>query len=176
MAEKTQRINEYKENAVKKFKDFVENAKDLIFVDYRGLTVAQITELRTKLLEEASKLTVVKNNYMNLALTQLGMPDVKDLLVGPTAIAFVTKDAGPVAKMLVEFAKESPLALKGGIIEGKRFDLEQITTLSKLPSRDELIAKMMGSLKAPASNMVLVLNGVITKLVRTLQAVADSKK
>ncbi|MBN1525317.1 MAG: 50S ribosomal protein L10 [Spirochaetales bacterium] len=176
MADKTQRINEYKENAVKKFKEFLEKSNDLIFVDYRGLTVAQITELRGKLREENAQLTVVKNNYMNIALNQMGMPDVADYLVGPTAIAFITKDAGPVAKALVEFAKETPLSLKGGIVEGKRFGLGEVDALSKLPSRTELIARVMGSLNAPATNMVLVLTGVISKFVRTLKAVADSKK
>ncbi|RPJ05583.1 MAG: 50S ribosomal protein L10 [Spirochaetaceae bacterium] len=176
MAEKTQRINEYKETSVKKLKDIVENAHDLIFADFRGLTVAQLTDLRKKLRAEEAQFTVVKNNYMNLALTQLGKPDVSDLLKGPTATTFIRKDVGPVAKILVEFAKEVPLKLKGGIVEGKRFSQEEMTALSKLPSRQELIARIMGSLNAPATNMVLVLNGVITKLVRTLKAVADKKQ
>jgi large subunit ribosomal protein L10 len=175
MGEKTQRINDFKTNTVKAIKDIIVNANDLIFTDFRGLSVAQLTDLRTKLRHEQAKYKVVKNNYLDLALKELGKPDVSEMLKGPTGTTFISRDAGPVAKILVEFAKEIPLVVKGGIIEGKKFGKDGVTALSKLPSRQELLASMLGSLKAPATNTVYVLQGVITKFVRTLQAVADKK-
>ncbi len=175
MAEKTQRINEYKTNAVQAVKTIIENAKDLIFTEYRGMTVAQITELRKKLRTEEARYKVVKNNFMNLALKELGKPDMSGVLKGPTGVTFVTRDAGPVAKILVDFSKEAPLVLKGGIIEGKEFNKDGVLAFSRMPSRKELYAAMLSSLKAPASNFVFVLNGVISKLVRTLKAVGDKK-
>jgi large subunit ribosomal protein L10 len=175
MGEKTQRINEYKTNAVKAVRAIIENANDLIFTEYRGMTVAQMTDLRNKLRDEDAQYKVVKNNYMNLALKELGKPDMGGLLKGPTAITFVKKDAGPVAKILVDFSKEAPLILKGAIIEGQSFDKDGVLAFSKMPTRKDLYAMMMSSLNAPASNFVFVLHGVISKLVRTLKAVGDKK-
>ncbi len=176
MAEKTQRINEYKTNAVNAVKAIIENAKDLIFTEYRGMTVAQITELRKKLHAEEARYKVVKNNYMDLALKELGKPNMSSLLKGPTAVTFINKDAGPVAKILVDFSKEAPLILKGAIIEGKEFDKNDVLAFSKMPSRNDLYAQLLGSLNAPATNFVYVLHGVISKLVRTIKAVGDAKQ
>jgi large subunit ribosomal protein L10 len=175
MGDKTQRINDYKSNAVKAVKEIVEGASDLIFTDFRGLTVAQLTDLRHKLRSEHAQYKVVKNNYMNLALQQLGKPDVRDYLSGPTGITFIKNDTGPVAKILIDFAKEVPLLIKGGIIEGKKYGKDGVVVFSKMPSRLEMMSKLMGSLNAPATNFVYVLEGVISKFVRTLKAVADKK-
>lgn len=175
MTKKTQKINDYKKNAVKALKEIIEKSTDLIFTDFRGLTVAQLTDLRHKLRQEAARYKVVKNNYMQIALQEMGKPDVSDFLVGPTGVAFATRDIGPVAKIFVEFAKEAPLVLKGAIVDGKKLDQAGVDALSKLPSRQELIARLMGSLNAPATNLVLVLSAVASKLVRTLKAVADKK-
>jgi large subunit ribosomal protein L10 len=175
MGEKTQRINEYKTNSIKAVKVIIQNAQDLIFTEYRGLTVAQLTDLRRKLKAEQAQYKVVKNNCMNLAMRELGKPDMSAYLTGPTGVTFITKDAGPVAKILVEFAKEVPLVVKGGLIEGKEFNKEGVAAFSKMPSRRELYAKFLGTVKAPASNFVYVLQGVIAKLVRTVKAVGDKK-
>jgi large subunit ribosomal protein L10 len=175
MAEKTQRINEYKTASIQKVREIIQGAQDLIFTEYRGLTVAQLTDLRRKLRAEQAKYKVVKNNYMNLALKELGKPDMSAYLKGPTGVTFIIKDAGPVAKILMEFAKEVPLIVKGGLIEGREFNKDGVLAFSKMPSRKELYAKMLSTMKAPASNFVYVLNGVITKLVRTLKAVGDKK-
>jgi large subunit ribosomal protein L10 len=175
MGEKTQRINEYKSNSVKAVRSIIEKAKDYIFTEYRGLTVAQLTDLRRKLRAEQATYKVVKNNYMHLAMKELGKPDMSTLLKGPTGVTFITKDAGPVAKIIMEFAKDQPLVVKGGLIEGKEFSKDGIIAFSKMPSRKEMYAKLLGSLKAPATNTVYVLQGVISKLVRTIKAVGDKK-
>jgi large subunit ribosomal protein L10 len=158
MGEKTQKINQQKQDRVSEIREIITGAKDIIFADYRGLTVSQLTELRGKLQQE------------------LGLPVNDDFLVGPTALTLIKGDAGPVAKILLGFAKELPLDIKGGLVEGRVFSREEITALSTLPGRNELYAKLLGSMNAPATSVVMVLQAVAGKLVRTLQAVADKKK
>lgn len=168
-------LQDYKIAAVNKMKDELENVKDIIFTDYRGLTVEKITELRAKLRTQEAVFKVVKNRYTKIALEQLERPDVGDQLVGPTALALVSTEAGPVAKELVDFAKDGILVIKGGIIDGNIFNAEQVVEFSKLPTKPELISKLMATMNAPLQNMVYILNAVPEKLVRTLKAVADKK-
>ena len=169
------KIQDYKVAAIDAVKGEFENIKDIIFTDYRGLTVEQITDLRGKLRAQDSVYKVVKNRFAKIALQQLGRPDVGDQLVGPTAVALVSNEAGPVAKELVTFAKDGVLVIKGGIIDGNVFDAAQVVEFSKLPTRMELISQLMRTMNAPLQNMVYILNAVPQKLVRTLQAVADKK-
>lgn len=175
MGEKTQRINEYKTKSVQAVREIIQNAQDLIFTEYRSLTVAQLTDLRKKLRAEQAKYKIVKNNYMHLAMKELGKPDMSAYLKGPTGVTFIVRDAGPVAKILVDFSKEVPLVVKGGLIEGKEFNKEGVTAFARMPSRKEMYAKILGTMQAPASNFVFVLQGVMSKLVRTLKAVGEKK-
>lgn len=175
MSEYQVKIQDYKVKAIDEVKGDLEKIKDIIFTDYRGLTVEKITELRGKLRAQDAVFKVVKNRFTKIALKQLDRPDVGDNLVGPTALALVSNEAGPVAKELVEFAKDGTLVIKGGIIDGNIFDADQIVEFSKLPTRLELISKLMATINAPLQNVVYVLNAVPQKLVRTLQAVADKK-
>jgi large subunit ribosomal protein L10 len=117
----------------------------------------------------------VKNRFAKIALKDLERPLVDEYLTGPTALALPTGESGAVAKVLVEFAKNAPMSIKGGIVDGNVFNASQMEEFSKLPTKDELIAKLMGTMRAPVQNVVYVLNAVPTKLVRTLQAVADAK-
>jgi large subunit ribosomal protein L10 len=160
-------INELKEN----FSQY----KDFIFTDYRGLTVEQITNLRIALRKFKAQYKVVKNNFAEIAFQDMNCPDVSKYLVGPTAIALAGEDSNQVVKQLLDFTKDTSIKIKGGLVDRTIFDQKQIEAFSKLPSRSELYSKMMGSMNAPAQNMVYVLNGVTTKLVRALQAVADKK-
>jgi len=175
MAEKTTNISERKANAVSRLKELFSGAKDVIFTDFSGLDVAQITELRGKLREQESEYRVIKNDYARIAIGDLDYPDVGDCLIGPTAVALVHKDVGPVAKTILGFAKETTVAVKGAVIDGKLFDIEGVGALSKLPGRDELIAMLMSTFNAPLQNLVYALSALPTKLVRTLQAIADKK-
>ena len=168
-------LQDHKIAAVAAVKSELENVKDIIFTDYRGLTVEKITELRTKLRSQEAVFKVVKNRYTKIALEQLERPDVGDQLVGPTALALVSAEAGPVAKELVDFAKDGVLVIKGGLIDGNVFNADQVVEFSKLPTKPELISKLMATMNAPLQNMVYILNAVPQKLVRTLQAVADKK-
>jgi len=175
MADYQVTLQDHKLAAVNEMKNELENVKDIIFTDYRGLTVEKITELRAKLRSREAVFKVVKNRYTKIALNQLERPDVGDQLVGPTALALVSTEAGPVAKELVDFAKDGVLVIKGGIIDGNIFNADQVVEFSKLPTKPELIAKLMATMNAPLQNMVYILNAVPQKLVRTLQAVADKK-
>ena len=158
------KIQQSKIDAVKALKDAFGEANDFIFADFRGITVDKVTELRSKLREGDAELKVVKNNYARIAFNQLDHPEVSEFLVGPTAVAMIKGEAGLAAKTLVEFEKETPLKLKSGLIDGELFDLEKIVAFSKLPTKKELIQMLL-----------FAINGSTTKLVRTLQAVADRK-
>ena len=169
------KMQQYKVDAVQAIREEFEDIKDFFFTDYRGMSVEQITELRTKLREKNATLKVVKNRFAKIALKELDKSDVADLLVGPTAVALSTEEAGPVAKLLLEYAKDMPIEVKGALVDGQVFDLDQVEAFSKLPTRIELIAKLMGTMQAPVQNFVGILNEIPTKFVRTLQAVADKK-
>jgi large subunit ribosomal protein L10 len=175
MSDYVTRVNQGKREAVGAIKESFSGVKDFIFTDYRGLSVDQITNLRAKLREVSAEYHVVKNNYAKIAFKDLEYPLVDEYLVGPTAVALARDESGPVAKALVGLAKDWPLQVKGGIINGSVFDAVQIDAYSKLPGRLELLASLMGTMNAPLQNFVYALNGVTTKLVRTLQAVADQK-
>jgi large subunit ribosomal protein L10 len=176
MSENTVKIQPEKAEAVKAIKGDFEGVENFIFTDYRGLTVEQITTLRNKLRETGSVYKVVKNRFARIALKELNKPEVGDMLIGPTAVVISGDDAGTAAKELFSFAKEAPVQVKGGIIGEDVFDVKQMEAYSKLPSKNELIAKLMGTMNAPLQNFVYILNGVPEKFVRTLQAVADQKE
>jgi len=170
------RVNDRKREAVGLLKDEFGDVKDFIFTDYRGLTVEQITVLRRRLREQNAEYKVIKNNYARIAFQQLQSPEeVASYLVGPTAIAMAKGESSPVVKSLIDFARESSVQVKGGLIAGRVYDAKQVAEYSKLPTRPELLAILMGTMNAPVQNLVYAIGGVTTKLVRTLQAVADKK-
>lgn len=175
MGEKTQKIQQYKRDAVALLRDMIRQAPGLIFTDYRGLTVAQISDLRRTLRKQSAEYKVVKNNYAKIALAELGLPFQEGFLTNPTAIALARTDVGPVAKALFDFARESPLKVKGGMIDGKALEVLAVEAISRLPGRLELLAMLMGTMNAPLRNLMYAMKGVSSKLVRTLQAVADQK-
>ena len=175
MSAEDKKIQQYKVDSVNLLREEFENVHDFVFTDYRGMTVAQITELRQKLREKKAVYKVVKNRFAKLALMQLDRPEVGDNLVGPTAVAYTTGESGPMAKVLFELAKSMPMQIKGGLIEGNVFNTSELEAFSKLPGRMELVAQLMGTMNAPVQKFVSTLNAVPSKFVRTLQAVADKK-
>lgn len=170
------KIQPSKIEAVAAIKESLEGKKGYIFADYRGLTVEKITELRNSLRDKGAEFRVVKNNYAKIALKDLGVDGVEDFLVGPTAIALVDVESGPVAKELVNFAKDNPVSLRGAYVDGQIMKESELEAFSKLPTKDELYAMLMSTAKAPVQNMVFALSGITTKLVRTLDAVRASKE
>lgn len=171
----TRKIQKYKIDKVKELKEMISGANDVLLADYRGLTVEQITELRGQLRQNNATMTVVKNNLAKIAFRELEIKVGDEYFKGPTAMTLVRSDVGPVAKVLFEYTKNSPLQLKGGIVGGKVFPADQVENLSKLPNKETLIAMLMGTMNAPLTNLMYAMNGVASKLVRTLKAVADKK-
>ncbi len=176
MAETTRKIQQHKTDAVNKLKEYFGAAPDLIFSDFRGLTFPQMIELRAKLTEKGTAYRVVRNTFARIAMKQAGLPDASAWLEGPTALAFLGADPSPAAKVMLDFTKAAPLQIKGGVISGKLFSAKEIEALSRLPGRRELLAMLMGTMNAPVRNMMYAMNGVASKLVRTLAAVADKKE
>ena len=153
-----------------------EGVNDFIFASYRGMTVQQLFTLRRQLRKEGAEFKVVKNNFAKIVFRNRKATGVEAYIVGPTAVVIPHQDSGPVAKILIDYAKEVPtLEVKGGYIGGTAFDARQVEAFSKLPSRNQLISMLMSTMNAPAQNMVYALNGVATKLVRTLVAYGEKK-
>jgi len=173
MAETTKKLQKYKVDAVGKLKEQFTTAPDLIFSDFRGMSFPQMTELRAKLTEKGTAYRVVRNSFARIAMKEVGLPDASTWLEGPTALAFLGKDPSPAAKVMVDYTKLAPLKIKGGLISGKLFSARDMEALSRLPGRNDLIAMLMGTMNAPLRNMMYAMNGVASKLVRTLAAVAD---
>jgi large subunit ribosomal protein L10 len=175
MKQTAKKMQQYKVDAVGKLKEQFTAAPDLIFSDFRGLTFPQMIDLRKKLAEKGTSYRVVRNAFARIAMKETGLPDASTWLDGPTALAFLGKDPGPAAKVIVDFTRGSPLHIKGGVISGKLFTSQEVEALSKLPGRLDLLAMLMGTMNAPLKNMMYAMNGVAQKLVRTLAAVADKK-
>ncbi len=134
-----------------------------VVTDYRGLSVAQVTELRKKLREADVEFHVIKNSLVRRATAQTELTDLDEHLVGPTAIAF-SKDVVAPAKILSEFAKKNDaLKVKGGVVEGKVVDLGQIKALADLPSREGLLSMLLSVLQAPMRNVALAVKAVADK-------------
>ncbi|GHV87788.1 50S ribosomal protein L10 [Spirochaetia bacterium] len=176
MAIVAKKIQDAKVASINELKEAFGSTEDFIFADYRGLTVAQITNLRTQLRKKEALFKVVKNNFARIAFEQLSAPNVAQYLTGPTAVTISPKDANEVAKVLFDFAKETPaLHVKGGLVGKSVYDAAQVEAFSKLPGRLELISMLMSVMNGPARNLAAALNDVNARLVRTIKAVGDKK-
>lgn len=148
----------------------------VLLVDYRGLSVKAMAQLRNVLREVGGDMVVLKNSLVEIALRESALPAMDDLLAGPSAFVFVDGDPVASAKALAGFAKENKeLELKGGLVQGQVIDGAGLNALSKLPSREELIAKLLGTLQNPARGLVTVMSGTARGLVTALDAVAKEK-
>lgn len=152
-------------------------AQSVIIVENRGLNVAQATELRSKMRAAGVEFKVLKNTLVKLAADEAGVTGLEPYLQGPTAWAFSLTDPVAAAKILIPFAKtNNKLVIKGGIIEKKAFDADGVKTLADLPSREVLLAQVLGAMQGPLVGMVNVLQGPIRKLGYALEAVRKSKE
>jgi large subunit ribosomal protein L10 len=141
-----------------------------VLTEYRGLTVAQLKELRRSL-GEHTQYSVVKNTLTKIAARDAGITQFEDLLRGPSAIAFVKGDPVEVAKGLRNFAKDHPqLVIKGGVLDGKPLTPDEIKTLADLESREVLLAKLAGAMKASLANAAALFQAPLTEFARTVDA------
>lgn len=145
----------------------------MYFLDYQGLNVADISALRRKLKESKAVFKVAKNTLLKMALQEMGMVPA-EVLRGPTGVMLTIEDPVAPLKVLMEFAKDKEVIKpKGGLLEGNFFDAAQIKELSRLPTKNELLAQIIGSLKAPVQNLLWALQGPMSNLIFTLQAIAE---
>ncbi|MEH0022771.1 MAG: 50S ribosomal protein L10 [Desulfobacter sp.] len=165
-----------KQELVERLSKQLSEAEIAIVVDYKGLTVLQITELRAKLRDAGVQMEVVKNTLMRRASQGTGAEVLTDLYKGPNAIVTSQDDPVAPAKILADFAKDNEkLELKGAALSGSLLDEEGIKQLAKMPSKEELLAKLVYTLNAVPTNLVNVLSGVPRSFVNVLNAVKDQK-
>lgn len=165
-----------KETLVAEIKDRFAGAQAIIMTDYRGLTVKEVQALRSALRDTGSEMKVYKNSLTEIAIRELDLPNMDAYLAGPTAFVFAGEDPVAPAKALAAFAKaHQALELKGGYVQGQVVDADGIKAIATLPSREELIAKIMGSLVSPVRGFMAMANAPAGALARAFQAVADQK-
>ncbi len=166
-----------KEQMVKELSDRFKKAELTILADYCGLTVAEVTNLRRSLRDNQAEMKVVKNTLAQRAVEDTELVALKTYFAGTTAVITASGDPVAPAKALVKFSKEvEKLKIRVGMLSGKVLDHQQIDALSKLPSREELLSKLLGSLMSPPQKLVNALTGVSRKLVYALAAVRDKKQ
>ena len=167
------KVLESKKAQVAEITEVLKNAATGVLVDYRGLTVEEDTKLRNDLRAAGVNYFVVKNTLLRLAANQVGLEDLDSILHGPTALA-VSEDPVAPAKILFDYAKQNEkMEIKSGFMDGKVMSMDELTTLAKTPSKETLIAKIMGSLNAPASNLVRLLNTIVEGGVEIADLVAQ---
>ena len=164
---------EKKVEQVDQITEILKECSVIVAADYRGLSVDEMNALRRQLTSKEVKLQVVKNTLARFAAEKAGMEELKPLLIGPTALAFGFGDniADP-AKVLMEYQKATKLEIdiKGGFLDNKMLSKEQVTVLSKLPSKEVLIATLLGTLQRPIASLLSIMNGPLQALSRILQA------
>lgn len=155
---------EMKEAKVKVLVEKFQKAEAAILTSYIGITVEEDTELRKKMREAGVEYKVVKNTMTALAAKEAGYGEIEKYLVGPVAIAFSYGDPTAPARVLADFAKNhKSIELKAGIVQGQIFDTNRVVELSEIPPKEVLIAKLLGSFKAPLSNLVYLLSAIKDK-------------
>ncbi|MTD44349.1 50S ribosomal protein L10 [Conexibacter sp. W3-3-2] len=155
----------------------IQESEAIFAVDYRGITVAQVAELRGKLRESDATFRVVKNTLTERAADKVDAPQLKELLTGPTALTFVRGDVAAAAKAVSDAQKTTQLLeFKGGIMNGEPLDAAQITAISKLPSREVLYGQLVGVVASPVSGVVRTLNALIQGVAIQLGGVLEKKQ
>ena len=155
---------ELKQPVVEEISAHIKDAQSVVLVDYRGLTVEQDTQLRKQLREAGVTYKVYKNTMMNFAFKGTDFEALAPYLEGPSAVAISTTDATAPARILCKFAKEAPkLEVKGGVVEGIAYDANGIGEIAKIPSREELLSKLLGSIQSPITNFARVMNQLAEK-------------
>ncbi len=167
MALRTKNPKKLKSEGIALIEAKAKESSSLIFTEYRGMTVGQISELRKKLKDFDSSYTVIRNNFARIAFENAKVEGVSPYLVGPTAIVCVKGDeVNSAAKVLFEFMEDVPaLVVKGAVVDGEVYDAKKIEAYSKLPGKKQLISMFMSTLNATTS-----------KFVRTVKAIADKKE
>ncbi|MFL3002147.1 MAG: 50S ribosomal protein L10 [Candidatus Poriferisodalaceae bacterium] len=170
----SQENREAKSAVIEDVRERFNEAEAVLITEYRGLDVGQMADLRGALREAETVYKIYKNTLVRRALDE-GTPEgLVDMLVGPTALAFVEKDPGAAAKALKQFsAANEALIIKGGLLNGDLLDEAQVRELADLPSRDELLSSIAGGLAAPLQQIASMMNNLLSEMANLLQALAD---
>lgn len=168
---------EAKKVVVQEITEKIKAAKSVVLVDYNKLTVAEVSALRNKCKQSGCEYKVYKNTLVRKALNDLGYKDFDADLNGPTAVAFGSDETN-AAKVMVAAAKDldQKIVVKSALVDNGYVDKAGVKALSAIPAREELVAKMLGSLQSPATNLAGVLNNVIAGLARVLNGIAQAKQ
>ena len=167
---------ELKKTVVAEIRDKLGRAQSVVLIDYRGLTVEEVTDLRNQFRKAGVEYAVLKNTMLTLAARDLGIRGLEDYLKGPTAVAFGYQDPVAPAKIITEYLKKNKkISVKCGMVDRKVVDQAGVTALAELPPREVLIAKLMGSMNALITGFVGVLSGVLRKFVYAVEAVRKQK-
>lgn len=170
------KAQEKKKETLKKIKEKIDLARLMVFSNYSGFSVKQITELRKKLRKQDSEFRIYKNTLLSRAVEEAGFTGLKEIFNGPTAVLLGFKDPVAPLKILVDTLKEFEKGeIKAGIVEKSAMSKEELAKVAKLPSREVLLGKVIGGLQAPLYGFLNVLNGPARKLVYVLNAVREKK-
>lgn len=165
-----------KEGLVGEIKERFNGSEAVLLIDYRGLSVKEMQELRRSVREAGGDIKVYKNSLTEIAIRELALPNMDEHLQGPTAFVFVEADPVAPAKALSVFAKaHQALELKGGLVQNRVIDTDGLKALATLPSREELIAKLLGTIQNPLTGTVRVLAGPARAFATVLDAIAKQK-
>ncbi len=168
---------EAKQQTVQALREKLSISKSVVLTDYRGLKVSEITQLRAELRKAGVEFRVVKNTITSFAIQEIGLEDLEAHLKGPTAIAFGIEDPVAPAKILADFAKtHKNLKIKAGVVEGQVIGADGVIALAELPSREVLLAKVVGMFQAPITSWVNVLQAPIRSLANVLDSVRKQKE
>ncbi len=155
---------ELKQPVVQEIADHIKDAQSVVVVDYRGLTVAEDTQLRRTLREAGVTYKVYKNTLVRRAIEGTEYESLKDVLEGPNAFAFSATDATAPARVLAKFAKTAPkLEFRAGVVEGNFYDAEGMKAIAAIPSREELLGRLFGSMQSPITNFARVIKQIAEK-------------
>ncbi|MCD6361628.1 MAG: 50S ribosomal protein L10 [Armatimonadetes bacterium] len=168
--------NEEKKQLVAQVRERLADTSSIYLMEFPGLTVAQISELRRRIIDAGGRMYVIKNRLFKRAIEGTEFEPLADVLIGPNAATFCGDDPIGPLKALAEFLDENEMPpVKAGLVEGRLLSDAELDRLSKIPGRDELIAMVVGGIGGPVTDFVFTINALVSDLVYTLQAVADKK-
>ncbi len=173
-------VQQYKVDKVKDLVERLSSAKAIVLVDYKGINIEQVNELRARFRKDQVDYVVQKNTLIKIALSELNITGLDEYLKGPTAVAICLEDEVSPARVLAKFKKEIMEDLgfptfKAGYVAGHVFSAQQLEALAGLPTREELLSKVVGSIAAPITGFMAVNQGIIRKFVYALNAVKDKQ-
>lgn len=171
----------YKVEAVKQLKERLQDSKAIVLIDYKGINIEEVNELRNRMRNSKVDYFVSKNTFIKVALNELGITELDEYLVGPTAVAITTEDEVAPARELVKFKKditkdkEFPY-FKVGYVNGLIMDMEELNKLATLPSKEQLLSMVLQGFNAPISGFVGALSGILRKFVYVVDSIKNQKE